>query len=85
MKRRKLNVVGTTLRARRMERGLTQTQLAAKCSVLGWDVSPGMLAKVETHLRSVYDAELLIFAKALNVPLASLYPDRLAHPNCAGA
>jgi transcriptional regulator with XRE-family HTH domain len=74
MKRRKLNVMGATLRRLRLDRNLTQTQLAAKCSVLGWDVSAGTIAKVETHLRSVYDAELLIYARVLRVPLAALYP-----------
>lgn len=75
MKRRKLNVIGATLRRLRMEKGLSQPQLAAKCSVLGWDVSAGTIAKVETHLRSVYDAELLIFANVLHVPMASLFPE----------
>jgi transcriptional regulator with XRE-family HTH domain len=74
MKRRKLNVVGATLRRLRLEKGLTQPQLAAKLSILGWDVSAGTVAKVETHLRSVYDAELFVYARALRVPLASLYP-----------
>jgi transcriptional regulator with XRE-family HTH domain len=58
-----------------LEKKLTQTQLAAKCSILGWDVSAGTIAKVETHLRSVYDAELLIYARVLGVPLAALYPE----------
>ncbi len=84
MKRRKLNVVGATLRQLRMEKGLTQTQLAAKCSVLGWDVSAGSVAKIETQLRSVYDAELLIFARVLNAPLASLYPDKLSPSELRG-
>jgi transcriptional regulator with XRE-family HTH domain len=75
MKRRKLNVVGATLRRLRLERTLTQAQLAAKCSILGWDVSAGTIAKVETHLRSVYDAELLIYARVLRVPLTALYPE----------
>jgi transcriptional regulator with XRE-family HTH domain len=75
MKRRKLNVVGATIRRLRLDRKLTQTQLAAKCSVLGWDVSAGTIAKVETHLRSVYDAELIVYARALRVPLALLYPE----------
>jgi transcriptional regulator with XRE-family HTH domain len=75
MKRRKLNVVGATLRRLRLEKGLTQSQLAAKCSVLGWDVSAGTIAKVETHLRSVYDAELIVYARALHTPLAGLYPE----------
>jgi transcriptional regulator with XRE-family HTH domain len=75
MKRRRLNVIGATLRRLRLERELTQAQLAAKCSVLGWDVTAGTIAKVETHLRSVYDAELLVFARALRVPLATILPD----------
>ena len=74
---RKLNVIGTRLRQLRMESGLTQEQLAAKCGVLGWDVSSGTLAKVETHLRSTFDCELIILAKALRVTVNELIPSKL--------
>jgi transcriptional regulator with XRE-family HTH domain len=34
-----LNVIGPQLRRRREELGLTQDQLAAKCQVLGFDLT----------------------------------------------
>lgn len=74
-KPRKLNLVGRTLRQLRLSKGLTQAQLAARCGVQGWDVTASTLAKIETNLRSVYDAELIVFARALQVPLESLFPE----------
>jgi transcriptional regulator with XRE-family HTH domain len=73
---RKLNVIGAKLRSLRMEKGLTQEQLAAKCGVLGWDVSTGTLAKIETHLRSAFDCELVILARALRVEVGELIPSK---------
>ncbi len=73
---RKLNVIGTRLRDLRLQKGLTQDQLAAKCGVLGWDISAGTLAKVETHLRSAFDCELIVLARALRVSVGDLIPTR---------
>src|SRR5262245_61692988 len=41
------NIVGPQIRALRVERGLTQPMLAAKCHLLGWDLSRKTLAKIE--------------------------------------
>ena len=41
--------------------------LAAKCGVLGWDISRGTLAKIESQVRCVTDKELVVLAKALKV------------------
>ena len=68
------NIVGPQVRKLRYEQGSTQEMLAARCGVLGWDLSRGTLSKIEAQLRCVNDAELLILAKALNVPLLKLYP-----------
>ena len=73
---RKLNVIGARLRGLRLQRGLTQEQLAAKCGVLGWDISSGTLAKVETHLRSAFDCELVVLARALRVEVGELIPSK---------
>jgi transcriptional regulator with XRE-family HTH domain len=42
-------------------------KLAAKCNILGWDISRGTLSKIEAEIRRVNDAELLIIAKALRI------------------
>ena len=52
------NIVGPQVRQLRYERGLKQEDLAARCGVLGWDLSRGTLSKIEAQLRCVTDAEL---------------------------
>lgn len=68
------NIVGPQVKALREKRGLTQPMLAAKCHLLGWDLSRETLAKIETRVRWVADAELLCLAKSLQVPIETLLP-----------
>ena len=68
------NIVGPQVRKLRYQLGLKQEDLAARCGVLGWDLSRGTLSKIEAQFRCVNDAELEILAKALKVEIASLYP-----------
>ena len=70
------NIVGPQVRQLRYERGLKQEDLAARCGVLGWDLSRGTLSKIEAQLRCVTDAELETLAKALRVEITALYPAR---------
>jgi transcriptional regulator with XRE-family HTH domain len=74
---RKLNIIGKKLRQLRQDRGISLAQLAAKCGVLGWDVSGGTLAKIETQQRSAYDCELLILGKVLNADIKELFPEKV--------
>ena len=68
------NIVGPQVRKLRYERGATQEALAARCGVLGWDLSRATLAKIEAQLRCVTDSELRVLANALKVTLDDLYP-----------
>lgn len=68
------NLVGPQIRKIRFERGLSQEQLAAKSSILGFDVSRGTLAKIEAGIRCVTDAELRVFARSLRVKMDELFP-----------
>ena len=77
MSRRQLNIVGQRLRELRLKRGYTLARLAAKCGILGWDVTGGTLAKIETRQRSAYDCELFILKKALGAQTDELFPDRI--------
>jgi transcriptional regulator with XRE-family HTH domain len=77
MAQRRLNIVGENLRALRLKRGYTLARLAAKCGILGWDVTGGTLAKIETRQRSAYDCELFILKKALGAQTDELFPDRI--------
>jgi hypothetical protein len=70
------NIVGAQVRKLRVERDLTQDALAARCNVLGWDLSRATMSKIEAQLRCVTDSELVVLADALDVPLNSLYPSK---------
>ena len=70
----KQNIIGDQLQKLRLEKQFSQEQLAAKCGVLGWDVSRSTLAKVEVQIRCVNDEELFILAKALRVEMHDLFP-----------
>ena len=70
------NIVGPQVRKLRYQLGVTQEGLAARCGVLGWDLSRATLSKIEAQLCCVIDTELDILAGALRVEIASLYPAR---------
>jgi transcriptional regulator with XRE-family HTH domain len=72
------NIVGDQIRRLRSQTGLTQEQLAARCQVLGLQLSRGALSKIEAGLRCVVDYELPPLAKALNVALPALFPAKPA-------
>lgn len=57
-----------------METGLSQEELAAKLQLEGWDLSRAGVSKIESRLRRVNDAEVLMLSKVLRCPLESLYP-----------
>jgi transcriptional regulator with XRE-family HTH domain len=68
------NIVGPQVRKLRYQLGLTQELLAARCGLLGWDLSRATLSKIEAQLRCVTDRELKLLAEALKVGLDDLYP-----------
>lgn len=68
------NIVGPQLRRLRNDLGLTQEQLAARCQLVGLDISRATLAQIESRLRCVTDAELLLLAKVFQSTTDSLYP-----------
>jgi transcriptional regulator with XRE-family HTH domain len=70
------NIVGAQVRKLRYQQDMTQEALAARCGVLGWDLSRATLSKIEARLRCVTDAELEILANALKVGITTLYPPK---------
>ena len=68
------NIIGRQISRLRSSAGLSQEQLSAKCQTIGLDISRGTLAKIESRVRCVTDDEVLLFAKALGVGVAELYP-----------
>ncbi len=71
---RRLNFLGKQIRRLRNEKDLSLVQLAARCEVLGWEVSHNTLGKIEAGARSIYDLEVWVLAKALRVATDALYP-----------
>jgi transcriptional regulator with XRE-family HTH domain len=70
------NIVGPQIRKLRYQQELTQEMFAARCSILGWDLSRGTLSKIEAQLRCVTDTELVILAKALKVEVNAILPPK---------
>ena len=68
-----MNIVGTQVKALREQQQLTLEQLTAKCQLVGFQVSRGTLAKIEAQIRCVTDHEVVLLAKALNVPVEKLF------------
>ena len=73
MKHRK-NIVGPNVRRVRNNQDISQEKLAAKCQLIGWDISREGIAKIESQIRGVSDIELLKLAKALRVHFSVLFP-----------
>ena len=68
-----MNVVGPQVRRLREAQKMTQEEFAARCNVVGLNISRGTLAKIESRVRRVTDDEVALLAKALKVPMDALY------------
>ena len=68
-----MNKIGPTVRIIRQTFDLTQEQLVAKCNLIGWNVSRGTLAKIESRVRRVTDYEVSFLAEALKVKEQELF------------
>jgi transcriptional regulator with XRE-family HTH domain len=68
------NIVGPQVARLRYQAGLSQSELAAKLQLAGWDASRGMVAGIEGQVRCVTDREFVLLAKVLSVPLDGLLP-----------
>lgn len=72
------NVIGPHIRRLRSASALTQEDLAARCNLVGWDISRGTLAKIEARLRCITDIELYYLSRALKMNVNDLYPSNTA-------
>ena len=68
------NVCGPQIARFRYEQGLSQSDLATKCQLIGWDVSRDIIARIEGRVRWVGDFELAALSKALDVGIPDLFP-----------
>jgi transcriptional regulator with XRE-family HTH domain len=71
------NVVGLEIRRIREEKGWSQSDLARKLQIAGWDVERTVLTKIELRRRCLTDYELLLMAKTLGVTLNDFVPKRV--------
>ena len=71
---RRLNVVGPQIRRLRYSRGWSQSELAVKLQLAGWDISRSGVGKIESQLVWIGDYELVYLMKIFNVPLEELFP-----------
>ncbi|WP_461482160.1 helix-turn-helix domain-containing protein [Porticoccus sp.] len=68
-----MNQIGPKIRELREKAGMTQEQLAARCNLVGLNISRGTLAKMESQVRRITDEEVGLMAKALNVDVSKFY------------
>lgn len=68
-----MNLIGPNIREIRKSMNLSQKDLVARCNLLGWDISRGTLAKIESRTRKISDEEVLLFSKVLKVNVDELF------------
>lgn len=68
------NIVGPQVMRIRNAKSMSQADLAVACQLIGWDVSRGVIARIEGRVKWVSDGELLQLAKALKVSVPELFP-----------
>ncbi len=66
------NLCGKRLAEIRKAQNLSQRKLAAKMQLLGYDVDNYFIRRAENGERFITDIDLVIFAKALNVPVTDI-------------
>jgi len=66
------NLCGKRLAEIRKQKKISQRKLAAKMQLLGFDVDHYFIRRVENGERFVTDIDLVIFARALEVPISSI-------------
>jgi transcriptional regulator with XRE-family HTH domain len=71
------NIIGPQVRQLRKAERLTQDDLAARCSLLGFEIGRSTISHIETRIRGISDLEFVILAKALRVEISRLIPHEL--------
>ena len=65
--------IGAKVRYYRMERGLTQKELAARLQVIGWDITETMVGQIEIGYRMVSIFEIDKLTEVLQVDYNALF------------
>ena len=70
------NNIGPQVRRRRYALGWSQSMLATKLQIDGFDITRSGVSKIEARLRFVDDKDLMFLAEVLKVPIQELFPRR---------
>lgn len=70
------NLCGRRIAQIRKEKKLSQRKLAVTMQLLGFDVDHYFIRRVENGERFVTDIDLVIFSRALEVPINQLLPEQ---------
>ena len=68
------NLIGTEIRKRRDRLGWSQSDLAVRLQLAGWDIDRSQLSKIECRLVHVSDFQQLYFVRVFKVSLNDLLP-----------
>lgn len=66
------NIIGSRVIAIRKSRGIKQREFLARLQTLGLDISQTSLSRLEGQDRLVQDYEVVMIAKALEIPVGYL-------------
>ncbi|MGO9584689.1 MAG: helix-turn-helix domain-containing protein [Limisphaerales bacterium] len=69
-----LNVIGQNIAKFRHQRGWTRKELSAKLQLLGCNITPQILAEIETGCCVVTDAQIVFFSEVFGIPAEDLFP-----------
>ena len=71
------NLCGQQIAQIRKSKKLSQRRLAMQMQLLGFDVDHYFIRRVENGERFVTDIDLVIFSRAINVPISELLPENI--------
>lgn len=77
------NIVGEKVYAIRMAKKIKQKDFLARLQTLGMDISATSLSRIEGQHRLVQDYEVVMFSKALGVPVSYLLDEQTVIPQNA--
>jgi transcriptional regulator with XRE-family HTH domain len=69
------NLIGAEIRKRRDRLGWSQSDLAVRLQLAGWDIDRSQLSKIECRLVHISDFEQLYFVRVFKVSLSDLLPN----------
>lgn len=72
------NLCGQQIAQIRKAKKLSQRKLATKMQLLGFDVDHYFIRRVENGERFLTDIDLVIFARALEIPIADILTNEIA-------